>query len=180
MARISVPSNLGLQGRVKVVGLREWAQKLAELGHGMLERGCVQAMGVGANVMRDAVKRFAPVLQRPDPRRSPGTLRDAIHAMRSRNTRFTASFVVGVKLLSQAAISKFKGARAKAGKRWSGKFNPNDPFYGPILELGKTQRTRHPYLKPGFDASSHRAIDASFEKLRQYTMAEMIRLGARR
>lgn len=168
-------SRLGQSGRVEFAGLGDYVRKLGELGEGMVDRGCVVALARGSNIMRDAVKRRVPVLRTPDPRRSPGTLRDAIRAMRVRTTNFAVTFVVGIKLLSRGAVSHFKRKTGKGGNE-----NPKDPFYGTILEYGKTQRTRHPSLVPGFQASGEEALRASFTSLQEFTNAEIRRLGARR
>jgi hypothetical protein len=171
---------LQYQGSVELKGLREYSERLYELGDGMLEVGVVQGLGKGADVMRDAARRFAPVLQMPDPRRKPGTLRAAVQALRSKVTHgHSVTFVIGVRLLSSSAVRAFKVARARAGQRWSGALNPNDPFYGSVLELGKTDRTRHPFLRPGFSAAAVQALRVATDHLRGYTEAAIRRLGAR-
>jgi hypothetical protein len=168
------PSNLGFQGRVQIKGLREYQEKLIALGDGMVGRGATYALAGGADVMRDAARRFVPVLQVPDPRRKPGVLRNAVVALRVRTDRFAAQFVVGIKLLGGKAVAAFKRKTGKASQA-----NPDDPFYGPILEFGKTPRTRHPFMKPAFDRWAEQALRVAFDRLRTFTNDTIRRLGAR-
>lgn len=173
-AYVRTQAPLGQQGRVRLTGLSEYVQKLGELGEGMVDRGCVVALARGSDLMRDAVKRQAPVLEKPDRRRLPGTLRNSIQAMRVRTTQYAVTFVVGIKLLSRGAVSRFKRKTGRGGNE-----NPSDPFYGTVLEYGKTQRTRHPFLLPGFQASSQEALSVAFGSLQQFTDSEIRRLGAK-
>lgn len=175
--RPSIRQPLRTYGNVELKGLREYQERLGELGADMMDRGLVLSLGAGSLVMRDAVRQYAPVLRAPDPRRLPGTLKSAVVRMRSSVSRYSMTFVVGVRLLSAQAVRAFKVARARSGQRWSGNFNPHDPFYGPILELGKTPRTRHPFLKPGFNASAVRAVTVARDTLGGYTEAAIRRLG---
>lgn len=168
------PSNLGSRGRVQLRGLREYTERLVVLGDEMVVKGCVSSLAPGAKVMRDAARRYVPVLKSPDPRRKPGTLRDAMVAMRVKAEKYAVTYVVGIKLLAGAAVSRFKRSTGRASSE-----NPNDPFYGTILEFGKTGRTQHPFLKPAFAASAERAVKVAFEHLRMFTLDAIRRIGAR-
>lgn len=169
------PSNLSITGNVHIKGLRQYQDKLLQLGDGMVTKGCVVALGPGANLMRDAARMRAPVLQMPDPRRKPGTVRNAVQAMRVEAQKYAVTFVVGIRLLTSRAIGGFKRKTGRDGKN-----NPDDPYYGTILEFGKTPRTRHPFLKPAFQAAAEPAVKLAGEKLRDFTDAEIRRLGALR
>lgn len=171
--RVPPPSNLGHHGRVQLRGLREYQQKLVDLGDDMLSKGCVVALAPGADVMRDAARQFAPVLQRPDPRRRPGTLRNAIHAMRVRPGKYAVTFVVGIKLLGGRAVAAFKKRTGRGASE-----NPDDPFYGPMVELSGTRG--RPFLRPAFASSAQRAVNVAFDRLRIYTDDAIRRFGARR
>lgn len=160
---------------VKIHGLRQYQQKLIELGDGMAGKGAVYALAGGANLMRDAVRQRVPILQQPDPRRRPGVLRSAITAMRVETTRYAATFVVGIRLLTAKAIGRFKRQTGRGSQD-----NPNDPFYGTILEFGKTPRTAHPSIRPGFQASGEPALRVAFERLREFTLREINRLRDKR
>lgn len=164
---------LSASGRVELRGLREYQEKLLRLGDGMVTQGCVVALAPGANLMRDAARLRAPVLQSPDPRRKPGTLRNAIQALRVEPQKYAVQYVVGIRLLAARAIGRFKRRTGLQAKD-----NPDDPFYGTILEFGRTARTRHPFLKPAFQASAEAAVKRSFDGLRAYTDAEIRRLGS--
>ncbi len=168
-------SNLSATGNVQIKGLREYQDKLLQLGQGMITKGCVAALGPGADLMRNAARSRAPTLQLPDPRRKPGTVRNAIQAMRVEAQKYAVTFVVGIKLLSSRAVGRFK---RKTGR--DGRDNPDDPFYGTILEFGKTARTRHPFLKPAFQAAAEPAVKLAGEQLREFTDAEIRRLGSQK
>ena len=169
-----VPTNLETTGSVRLVGMREYALKLQQLGDGMIERGCVVALAVGVNEMRDAVKARAPVLRVADARRRPGVVRNAVQALRSRLTRFAVTYVVGVRQLTSGRVRQFT---RRTGKRSSE--NPDDPWYANILEYGKSKRTHHPFIRPAFSASAPRAVQISFNRLRSFTESEIHRIAAR-
>ena len=176
MARVlvpRVPNNLRVTSTVRLIGMRDYAQRLQRLGDGMIERGCVVALAPGADLLRDAVRARAPVLQQPDPRRKPFTLKNAIVAMRSKATRFAVTYVVGIRLLKAAAITRFKKRSGRGASE-----NPDDPFYGTILEYGRTPRTMRPFLRPAFSASARPAVEASFNRLKSFTDSEIRRIGA--
>lgn len=176
MARMRLPappSNLGAAGTVQLRGLRDYAQRLQELGTNMVERGCVIALAPGANILREAARARAPVLKAPDPRRRPMVLKNAVQAMRSKVTRYAVTYVVGIRLLKGSQVAAFKRRTGKTGAE-----NPDDPFYGTILEYGKTARTRRPFLKPAFEAASKPAVRTAFEHLKMYTDREIRRIGA--
>lgn len=167
-------SNLAAAGNVEVKGLKEYATKLMMLGESMVMVGCVRALAPGADLMRDAARNRAPVLQVPDYRRKPMTLRNAIQAMRvSKPGVYAVTYVVGIRLLAARAIGAFK---RKTGR--DGAFNPNDPFYGTILEYGKTARTRRPFLKPAFQVAAEPAVKTAFDHLKMYTDAAIRRIAA--
>jgi hypothetical protein len=167
-------SNLGGAGSVELKGLSEYVNRLEQLGGDMVFIGCVRSLGPGANLMRDAARARAPVLQMPDPRRKPGTLRDAITTLRvTKPRKFAVEFVVGIRLLSRSAVTKFKQKTGRDSKE-----NPDDPFYGPILEMGRTERTRRQFLRPAFQTSAESAVRLSFDRLKAYTLERIRQLGA--
>jgi chromosome segregation ATPase len=75
--------------------------------------------------------------------------------------------------------AQLKAAQVKAFTKRTGRKsseNPDDPFYGSILEYGKTARTQRPFIRPAFDASAAQAVQVSFNRLGTYTEAEIRRL----
>lgn len=167
-ARLPRPSNLGFQGRVQIRGLREYQDKLVDLGNDMLTKGCVTALAPGANVMKDAARAFAPVLQKPDPRRRAGTLRDAITAMHVKPGKYAVTYVIGVRMLASRVVAEFKKRTGRAGSE-----NPNDPFYAPIVELSEMRG--RPFMRPAFASSAQRAVNVAFDRLRSFTEAAIRR-----
>lgn len=177
MARMrlpAAPSNLSFQGNVQIKGLREYALKLEALGDGMATTGCITALADGGEALVRGVRQLVPILKSPDPRRTPGTLRNAIQKLRVKTTRFAVTYVVGIKLLGARAVSRFKQmTRRKSAD------NPHDPFYGTVLEFGRIPRTQHPSIKPGFEISKYEAVRLSFERLKIFTLNQIARLGAK-
>jgi HK97 gp10 family phage protein len=150
--------------------LPDFRRQLQEVGRRVERRVTVRAVGAAARVFRDDARRTAPVLKEPRPGRVAGALRRAIYAGRSKfQKRGTVRFFVGVRAAKKAR----KTAR--------------DPFYWRFLEGGwiprgagralrggnrskALQRKRaissgarkvaYPFLKPAFDRSQQRAVQA--------------------
>jgi HK97 gp10 family phage protein len=147
-------------------GFRELEQNLQMLGKEMHQKGVRLMMSRAAVPMRNDAKSRAPVLSKPDPRRKPGTLRNAIAIWRKRNTQYAVTYYVGIRRLGAKAIAAFK---RKTGR--SAAENPNDAFYGLWVELGTSKMAARPFLRPAFEArkleSVRVALDAGRTFVRQ-------------
>ena len=122
---------------VTVRGIDELKAQLKAIPDKLRRQALRNALAAGARLVRDEAKRNAPVLQRPDPRRKPGTVRDAIRVRTSKQARAEGNVgvFVNVRPLTGKQITTFK---AGAGRK--GAANPNDPFYWRWLEFGRAVR----------------------------------------
>lgn len=144
-------------------GFRELEQNLKMLGEQMRERGVKRMMSRAAVPMRDDAKRRAPVLKEPDPRRKPGTLRDAIKIWRKRMTRYAVTYYVGVRGISRGSIKRFKQLTGKQSSE-----NPNDPFYWFWVEAGTSKMAAKPYLRPAFESQKVESVRVALHEGREF------------
>ena len=147
-------------------GFAELDHNLKLLGEEVRERGVKRMMSRAAVPMRNDARRRAPVLKVADPRRAPGTLRNAIKIWRKRITRYAATYYVGVRGLSGKAASAFKtGNKGKASTE-----NPNDPYYWRWveLEIGRSNYQAQPFLRPAFEAQKMRAVQVALDEGRAF------------
>lgn len=136
------------------------------------------ALMAGARLIADDAERRAPVLQQPDPRRRPGTVRRNIRARPVRATPGnTATVIVGVRRISGKALVAFKTAQFARGRRGRGADNPNDPFYWRFLEFGTSKMAARPFMRPAFAARRGEALDLFRRRLSQRLVAEAHRLN---
>ena len=121
-------------------------------------RGAVRA---GSVVIQKEAQSRAPVLQSPDPRRKPGTLKNAIRVRGAKIVRGVG--VVGgviVRPLTAGQISKFKSQGGGKGAN-----NPDDPFYANFVEFGTVKMAQRPFMRPALSSKAQAAIDT----VAQYT-----------
>ncbi|MDO8319079.1 HK97-gp10 family putative phage morphogenesis protein [Rhodoferax sp.] len=121
----------------KVRGVDELIRKMREIPKQLRRRVLRNALSAGARIVRDEVKRNAPVLSgaMKAPYRKPGTVRDAIRVRTSKAARKAGD--VGVFVNVKPASGANKGAK-----------NPNDPFYWRWLEFGRKARAGVPMRAP--------------------------------
>jgi HK97 gp10 family phage protein len=108
-----------------------------------------RAVAAGAIVIRDDARSRVPILKKPDKRRKPGTLRNAIRVGRSKldSSRVQETYNVYVNVLSKGVIRRFKQRTGKSSRD-----NPNDAYYWKVWEFGNGVNNTHPFLRPAFDA----------------------------
>lgn len=147
-------------------GFRELEQNLKLLGDDMREKGVKLMMSRAAVPMRDDAKSRAPILSEPDPRRKPGTVRNAIRIWRKRATRYAVTYYVGVRTLGRKAVTAFK---RKTGR--SSADNPNDPFYWRFLEFGTSKMSARPFLRPAFESKKQESVRVALETGRNFVRA---------
>lgn len=160
-------------------GFSELQQNLKLLGTEMRDRGTKLMMARAAVPMRDDARRRAPRLKVPDPRRLPGTLARAIQIWRKRVTPYAATYYVGVRGLSRAAVRKFKSHTDRSGKALSAGDNPNDPFYWRWVELGRSGQAPHPFLRPAFEAQKRESVRVALETGRNFVRRTAARFKRR-
>lgn len=124
---------------VQVNGLAELRAQLMALPDKLRRQALRNALAAGARLVRDEARQRAPVLQKPDPRRKPGTVRNAIRVRTSKRDKAEGNVgvFVNVKPLSKKQVQDFKAATRKGGGK-----NPDDPFYWRWLEFGRQGRAR--------------------------------------
>jgi HK97 gp10 family phage protein len=147
-------------------GFRELEQNLRLLSSEMRERGVKLMMSRAAVPMRDDAKSRAPILSEPDPRRKPGTVRNAIRIWRKRSTKYAVTYYVGVRALGRKAIRTFK---QKTGR--SSTENPNDPYYWRYLEMGTSKMRARPFLRPAFESKKLESVRVALDTGRSFVMA---------
>ena len=154
-----------------VTGLKELAVVLRELPD-QFRRGALRiAMRKAAELIEADAKRRAPVLQKPDPRRRAGTLRDAI------STRVSVPkggnevrARVGVRRLTKQTVSEFKQRTGRGATA-----NPDDPFYAMMVERGVTRRQggkivqipARPFMRPALLANAMQVVERFREEARR-------------
>jgi HK97 gp10 family phage protein len=138
-------------------------QNLKMLDEQVRERGTKRMMSRASVPMRDDAKRRVPVLKEPDPRRKPGTVRDALKIWRQRNTPYAATYYVGVRGISGSKVAKFKKATGKASTD-----NPNDPFYWRFLELGTPKTPALGFLRKAFESRKGESVRVALEEGRKF------------
>lgn len=118
-------------------GLDELRQQLQGLPAKLRVRVLRNALAAGAREVRNAAQARAPVLKKPDPRRTAGTLRNAIKVRTSKEAKRDGNVgvFVNVKPLKRAQIAKFKAASGRKAAD-----NPNDPFYWRWVNWGRQGR----------------------------------------
>lgn len=118
-------------------GLADLKAQLAAIPDKLRRQALRNALAAGARLVRDEAKRNAPVLKEPDPRRTAGTVRDAIRVRTSKQARAEGNVgvFVNVRPLTGKQITTFKAAAGRKGAA-----NPSDPFYWRWLEFGRQGR----------------------------------------
>ena len=106
------------------------------------KKGLIKALRLAGNVVRDAARAAAPVLQAPALYRKKGTVRRAIVVRTSKFARKRGDLgvFVGVRQLRGARTRTLGAAGAK---------NPNDPYYWHFSEFGTKKMSKRPFMSVG-------------------------------
>jgi HK97 gp10 family phage protein len=140
--------------RVQVLGLRELGANLQALGEDIAKKVARAATNAGAQVIKKAAVRNAPV---SDPALTPnipaGYMRDSIIVRRQRRP--------DKGLTSQHAVTvRHKGAKVLADA-------PNPYQVGIFNEFGTVKMSAQPFMRPAFDSGKSEALDAIVKRLKQ-------------
>lgn len=127
---------------VQLQGVDELKRALEQVPDKLKKKGLLKALRLAGNVVRDAARRAAPVLQTPTPIRKPGTVRRALVVRPSKFARKAGDIGVYV------SVRPLRGARTKKLGA-AGATNPNDPFYWRFLEFGTRKMRKRPFLAVG-------------------------------
>ncbi len=162
---------------VKIEGLsllRVAARKLTEETQRKIAGNALVA---GGRIIRNAARSRAPVLQNPDPRRTAGTLRKSIVAVKVRKGDHPDEVmaIVGVRLLSKASIRKYKQTTGKAGAA-----NPRDPYYWWFVEAGTRAHARRGkpiaetrFLKRAFESN----VSNAGQEIKKRGLRDILKFG---
>lgn len=127
---------------VSVLGLKGVEDALAEAGPKIARRVVRKGLGAASDVILGAVKDLTPVLKKGTPQREPGELRDAM------TKKITLS-------------SKEESGKAVIGAEYKKEDGNQSPgVYNTDVEFGSIHGAAQPHMRPGFDASKERALDA--------------------
>lgn len=143
--------------RVELDGLAAADRKLAVLPVRVARNVLVRMIrAVGRPIVNDA-RRRAPVLAKPDPRRTKGLLKRSIRTKVTRiPNQFSIEAVVGVRKLAVRQIMSYKRRTGRSGAS-----NPSDPFYYRFVERGTRYQAARPYLRPAFESRREDAVRAA-------------------
>lgn len=124
---------------LRIQGLDELKQKLADIPRSLRRKVFRQALGAGAVIIRDEARRLAPTLQKSRQARKPGTLKKAISVRTSKLSTRSGDVGVFVNVRpAKGAVFK-KGVLVKESQR--GKDSDKDPYYWQWLEFGRKANT---------------------------------------
>lgn len=148
---------------VRVAGLQELLKGLQGLPAELEKKAIYAALGGAARIVRDRAIELAPEIDSSHPmvktgRRTPGTVKRAIRASRSKinkGQRGLYEMIVRVKPLKSKVRNQFKQATGKAGKD-----NPNDPYYWWWVEFGTSKMQAKPFLRPAFTQTKSAQLEA--------------------
>ena len=127
---------------VQLQGVDELKRALEQVPDKLKKKGLLKALRLAGNVVRDAARVAAPILQTTTPYRKKGTVRRAIAVRTSKFARKRGDIgvFVGVRPLRGARTNRLGAAGAK---------NPNDPYYWHFVEFGTNKMARRPFLSVG-------------------------------
>jgi len=120
---------------VALHGLAQLQQTLKDLPAKLGERVVRGSLRAGAKPIFKQAQANAPVLQKADPRRKAGVVKEAIKVRKSKQQKY--GVYVGVK-------SKKRGI--------------DDPFYWTFQEFGTAHHAAAPFLRPAFESQKYEAI----------------------
>ena len=123
-------------------GVDELKRALEQVPDKLKRKGLLKGLRLAGNVVRDAARRAAPLLQEPTPYRKRGTVRRAIVVRTSKTARKSGDLGVYI------GVRPLRGARTRTLGA-SGPKNPNDPFYWRYLEFGTKKMAKRPFLAVG-------------------------------
>ena len=146
---------------VKLTGLDEFRRSIFALPNKLRKKALMKPLREAAKVVLKTARQLVPTISKATKRRNVGTVKKRIVVRASKSARANGDVgvFVGVKPLTKDQISNFKQGAARRGARWSGSFNPNDPYYWSWLEFGHKKVARDLGQKGG-------GVTAAYQRLR--------------
>lgn len=134
--------------QIKVSGLAEINAAFKRIEARLERRLLTRALMTAARISVAEAKRRVPV--------DTGELRRNIRARPDKPEEFSARVTIGVRRLTKAQLAKQRASRE----------NASDPFYWRFVELGTSKMRPRPFLRPAFESSVTKMIDAFAARLR--------------
>lgn len=144
-------------------GLDEVLKAMTTLPDKVQTRILNGAMRSGANVVQQAVQNRAPVLKNPTPQRVTGLLRANVAVRKMTKRRLPAGMATGYSIgVLGGATPREANTRKNRKKGIAGHavVAKERPYYWRWVELGTEKQQAQPFVRPGFDESKLKAIDA--------------------
>jgi hypothetical protein len=136
--------------KVDVKGLKGVEDALASAGPKIARKVIRKGLNAASDVVLEAVKALTPVLTVGTPQRRPGELRDAM----TKKIKLSAKEESGYAIIG-AEYKKADG-------------NQSPGVYDPDVEFGSVHNpVPKPHMRPGFDESKTRALDAFTQVARE-------------
>lgn len=140
---------------VELKGVDELKRALEQVPDKLKKKGLLKGLRLAGNLVRDAARPAAPVLQPIKRKRKDGTIVERQAKYRKKGTVRRAIVVRTSKYARKAGdLGVFVGVRPLRGARTkklgaAGAKNPNDPFYWWFLEFGTKKMSKRPFLADG-------------------------------
>lgn len=144
---------------VKVTGLEDLKRAVDELSADMRKKVVIGALKDAAKPIVAAARAAAPVLKTPDPRRTPGLIRDRIGVFTSKIFKGQDG-VLGV----MVRVKQNKGKRIR-GTKIKVRALQQDPFYARFLEVGTRNMTARSFLQPAANQNFAAAVEIFKKKI---------------
>jgi len=146
---------------VKIDGIDDLKRVLADFPRTLRNKILMGSLKEAGRFIRDVARRGAPVIAKATKRRNVGTVKKAVSVRVSKAAKKDGNIgvFINVRPLTKDKISDFKMTSVMQGKRWSGSFNPKDPYYWPWLEFGHKKVARNLGQEGG-------VVTAAYQRLR--------------
>ena len=145
----------------EVQGLKELNALLQQLPL-KLEKNILRgAIRAGAKPVADDIRRRAPELAEPDPRRVRGALKKSVRIMSTQMSR-----------------GMIRGGVVAGGKTTVGRGKAKvaaDAFYAHMVEYGTVKMTAKPFMRPAIDTRTQAAIDATAKYISDRVASELLK-----
>lgn len=127
--------------KMDVHGLKELERKLRELPEKLAKNGLRAAVAAGSRLVASEARRRVPV--------DSGTLKRSIYTkqIREESNNQQQTFYVG----------------SRHGKKEQAK--GRDAYYFPFVEFGTEKSPAHPFMRPAFESTKEKAVEAVKTKL---------------
>lgn len=153
-----------IKSSVSIRGLEQLRAALRGLPASVQKRTLAGAVREAGKVVLKKARELVPV--------DTGLLKRMLRVTRGKVRDSSAVAYVTVRRLTLKKIREYKKLTGKSSSA-----NRNDPYYWQVLEFGKLPRTKHPFIKPAFDAEKENAAKRLKDALRDGVEKEAKKLA---